>query len=200
MEHFKIHRRILRLKGHLDTCYYQLGGLLREVFHQQYYLDLGFDHFEEYLRVNLEFGLRKAFYLMSIWERTRELNIPKEKLRRIGWTKMKEVVRVATPEDLVVWLARAEEMTVQELQDLIAQKKTYNEAPKPFTLYFYQAQREVFERALEIAYLMTGSENRGYQAEMIAAEFLATYETAEEETGEARGGSLLQASSRSLSA
>jgi hypothetical protein len=29
---------------------------------------------------------------------------------------------------------------------------------------------------------MTGSESRGYQAEMIAAEFLATYESMEEET------------------
>jgi hypothetical protein len=200
MEHFKIHRKILKLKDRLDTCYYELGGLLREVFHQQHYLELGFDHFEDYLRGTLEFSIRKAFYLMSIWEKVKELKIPKNKLRQIGWTKMKEVVRVATPEDLVIWLARAEQLTTQELQALIGQNETDNEAPKPFTIYFYLAQREVFERALEIAQLMTGSESRGYQAEMIAAEFLATYESMEEETSEAGEGSLLQASHRCLPA
>jgi hypothetical protein len=77
MEHFKIHQRILRLKDRLDTCYYELGGLLREVFHQQHYLELGFDHFEDYLRETLEFSIRKAFYLMSIWEKVRELSPPR---------------------------------------------------------------------------------------------------------------------------
>jgi hypothetical protein len=200
MEHFKIHRRILRLKDRLDTCYYELGGLLREVFHQQYYLELGFDHFEDYLREILEFSIRKAFYLMSIWDKVNELSIPPEKLRQIGWTKMKEVVRVATPEDLTVWLARAEQLTTQELQALIGQNETDNETPKPFVIHFYQAQRDVFVRALELAHLMTGSESRGYQAEMIAAEFLATYESMEEEESEAREGSLLQASDRCLPA
>jgi hypothetical protein len=147
----------------------------------------------------LEFSIRKAFYLMSIWEKVRELKIPKNKLRQIGWTKMKEVVRVATPEDLVIWLAKAEQLTTQELQALIGQNETDNEAPKPFTIYFCQAQRDVFGRALELAGLITGSESRGYQAEMIAAEFLATYESMEEETSEARKGSLLQSSHRCLS-
>jgi hypothetical protein len=83
----------------------------------------------------LEFSIRKAFYLMSIWEKVRELKIPKNKLRQIGWTKMKEVVRVATSEDLVIWLARAEQLTTQELQALIGQNETDNEAPKPFTIF-----------------------------------------------------------------
>jgi hypothetical protein len=185
MEHFKIHQKILRLKARLDTCYYELGGLLREVFHRQYYLELGFDHFEDYLRETLEFSRRKAFYLMSIWEKASELNISPKKLRRIGWTKMKEIVRVATPEDLTVWLARAEQLTTQELQALITQNEAANEVPKAFTIYFYNGQREIFERALQLAGLLTGSESKAYQAEMIAAEFLATYEVCEEQAGTA---------------
>ena len=195
----KIHHKIVQLKARLDECYYELGGLLREIFHQQYYLELGYHHFDDYLQETLEFSTRKAFYLMGIWEKANELNIPPKKLRRIGWTKMKEVVRVATPEDLAVWLARAEKLTTQELQALIQGKKD-EEAPKPFTLYFYQAQREVFERALEIAGLMTGSESKGYQAEMIAAEFLATYDPVEEETSAVREEGLRTAPDQGLPA
>ena len=197
-EHLKIHHRIVRLKNRLDECYYELGGLLREIFHQQYYLELGYDHFKDYLQETLEFGARKAFYLMAIWEKVNELNIPPKKLRRIGWTKIKEVVRVATPEDLTVWLGRAEQLTTQELQALIRGNND-EEAAKPFTVYFYQAQREVFERALELAGLMTGSESKGFQAEMIAAEFLATYEPVEEETSAAKEGGLRTVADQSFS-
>ncbi len=69
---------------------------------------------------------------------------------------------MATPEDLAVWLARAERLTTQELQALIAQGKTDQEAPEPFTIYLYQAQREIFERALQLAGLMTAPESRGF--------------------------------------
>ena len=54
------------------------------------------------------------------------------------------------------------------------------------TIYFYQAQGEVFERALQLASLLTGPESRDYQAEMIAAEFLGTYEPVREQTGAAK--------------
>lgn len=53
--------------------------------------------------------------------------------------------------------------------------------PSQLVFRLFEQQLENVERTLEIARRMTGSDSRGYQLEMICAEFRATYEAVEQD-------------------
>jgi hypothetical protein len=128
-----------------DVRYVDLGRYLCEVRIGQYWRPERLKSFDEFLERRFPESRRKAYYIMTIHEHL--TRIPKRELQQIGWTKARELVRVA----------RADGQRFE-------------------ILYFkvYKSQLPVIERALETAGLMLGSDkSRGYCLEMICADFLA---------------------------
>ncbi|MGB9337369.1 MAG: hypothetical protein WCB14_20330 [Candidatus Acidiferrales bacterium] len=106
--------------------------------------------------------------------------IPKADLRSMGWTKARELAKVARREqqgfDCAPWVHKARELPREEFKREVERHLTGKETEPWEILYFkaYKSQLPVIERALETAALMLGTDkSRGYCLEMICADFLA---------------------------
>jgi hypothetical protein len=104
----------------------------------------------------------------------------KKDLKEIGWTKGKELAKLARRDgqhfDCAPWVHKAKELPKEEFKREVERYLTGKETEAWEIIYFklYKSQLPVVERALEIAALMLGSDkSRGYSLEMICADFLA---------------------------
>jgi hypothetical protein len=170
-----------------DERFIELGQHLCEVRAGQYWRLEKLKSFDEFLEKRFPDSRRKAYYLLAIHEHLNR--IPKQALREIGWTKSRELVKVARREgtefDCAPWLHKAAKLPKEEFKREVERYLTGQETERWEIIYFklYKSQIPVVERALEIAALMLGNDkSRGYSLEMICADFLAG---AALETGEA---------------
>jgi len=161
-----------------DVRYVDLGRYLCEVRSGQYWRLERLKSFDEFLERRFPESRRKAYYIMTIHEHL--TRIPKRELRQIGWTKARELVRVARADgqrfDCAPWVHKARELPREEFQREVEQHVTGKESEPWELLYFkvYKSQLLVIERALETVGLMLGTDkSRGYCLEMICADFLA---------------------------
>jgi hypothetical protein len=161
-----------------DARFVELGECLCEVRSKQYWRLEKLKSFEEFLEKRFPDSRRKAYYLMAIHEHLPR--IPKPELRLMGWTKARELVKVARREgqkfDCAPWVHKAGAMPREEFQREVERHLTGQETEPHEILYFkvYKSQLPVIEQALETAALMLGSDkSRGYCLEMICADFLA---------------------------
>jgi hypothetical protein len=105
--------------------------------------------------------------------------VPKSQLQEIGWTKARELVKVARrdgAEFACAWVHKAKELPRKQFRREVERHLTGKETEPWEIIYFkvYKSQLPVVERALEIAGLMLATDrSRGYCLEMICADFLA---------------------------
>ena len=161
-----------------DTRFVELGRYLCEVRAGQYWRVDNLKSFDEFLEKKFPESRRKAYYLMAIHEQ-----LPRQThrdLKEMGWTKARELVRVARAErqnfDCAPWVHKAKQMPREEFKREVERHLTGKETEPWEMLYFkvYKSQLAVIEQALEIASLMLGGQKaRGYCLEMICADFLA---------------------------
>ena len=161
-----------------DSRFVDLGRYLCEVRSGQYWRVDKLKSFDEFLEKKFPESRRKAYYVMAIHENLPR--IPKRELREVGWTKARELVKVARREgrdfDCAPWVHKAKELTREEFTREVERHLTGKEVEPWEMLYFrvYKSQLAVIEQALEIAGLMLGrTDSRGYCLEMICADFLA---------------------------
>jgi hypothetical protein len=161
-----------------DARFVDRGRYLCEVRSGQYWRLERLKSFDEFLDRRFPDSRRKAYYLMAIHEHL--TRIPKHTLKQIGWTKARELVKVARTEgqgfDCAPWVHKAGAMPREEFKREVERHLTGRETEPHEILYFkvYKSQLPVIEQALETAGLMMGSDKcRGYCLEMICADFLA---------------------------
>jgi hypothetical protein len=118
--------------------------------------------------------------LITCWRFTSISRVPKRQLREVGWTKARELVKVARRDgaefDCAPWVHKAKELPKEEFKREVDRYLTGKDTEAWEIIYFrlYKSQLSAVERALEIAALMLGSDkSRGYSLEMICADFLA---------------------------
>jgi hypothetical protein len=161
-----------------DSRFVDLGRYLCETRSGQYWRLDNLRSFDEFLERKFPESRRKAYYLMAIHEHLPR--IPKADLRSIGWTKARELAKVARRDrqgfDCAPWVHKAQELPREEFKREVERHLTGKETERWEILYFkaYKSQLPVIEQALETAALMLGSnKSRGYCLEMICADFLA---------------------------
>jgi hypothetical protein len=161
-----------------DVRFVDLGRYLCEVRAGQYWRLDNLGSFDEFLERKFPESRRKAYYLMAIHEHLPR--IPKAELRLIGWTKARELAKVARRDrqnfDCAPWVHKARELPREEFKRDVNKHLTGKDTEPWEILYFkaYKSQLPVIESALETAALMLGTDkSRGYCLEMICADFLA---------------------------
>jgi hypothetical protein len=161
-----------------DVRFVELGEYLCEVRAKQYWRLEKLKSFDEFLEKRFADSRRKAYYLMTIHEHL--TRVPKPQLREIGWTKARELVKVARkdgPEFApCTWVHKAKELPREEFKREVERHLTGKETESWEIIYFklYKSQLPIVEKALEAAALMLGTDkSRGYCLEMICADFLA---------------------------
>jgi hypothetical protein len=170
-----------------DARFVELGEYLCEVRAKQYWRLERLASFDNFLAKRFPDSRRKAYYLMTIHEHL--MRVPKPQLREIGWTKARELVKVARrdgPEFACApWVHKAKELPREEFRREVERHLTGKETEPWEIIYFklYKSQLPVVEKALETSGLMLGTDkSRGYCLEMICADFLAGASLKEEQT------------------
>lgn len=161
-----------------DSKFVELGRYLCEVRAGQYWRLERLKCFDEFLERRFPESRRKAYYLMSIHE-----HLPpqvRKELKEIGWTKGRELAKLARREgrhfNCAPWVHKARQMPREDFRREVEKELTGRETEPWELVHFklYQSQMPVVEKAIETAALMLGSDrSRGYCLEMICADFLA---------------------------
>ena len=161
-----------------DARFVELGEYLCEVRSSQYWRLEKLKSFDQFLEKRFPDSRRKAYYLMTIHEHL--TRVPKLQLQEIGWTKARELVKVARrdgPEFACApWVHKAKQLPKEQFRRAVERHLTGKETEPWEIIYFklYKSQLPVVEKAIETASLMLGSDkSRGYCLEMICADFLA---------------------------
>ena len=161
-----------------DERFVELGQYLCETRSGQYWRFENLKSFDEFLEKRFPGSRRKAYYLMAIHEHL--TRVPKRDLREVGWTKARELVKVARREgrefDCAPWVHKAKELPKEEFKREVERHLTGRDTEPWEIVYFkfYKSQLPVIEQAIETAALMLGNDkSRGYCLEMICADFLA---------------------------
>ena len=119
--HQEIRNRVTELKTIIDESYFEMAGVLYNVYNKKLYIDWGHKDFEDYCNSELDFSLRKAQYLISIWYYF-GVQVADEtvlaKVAGLGWSKVKELVNVVTPSNVDDWVEKAARLSAVELKDL----------------------------------------------------------------------------------
>jgi hypothetical protein len=163
-----------------DAHFVELGRYLCEVRAGQYWRIDNLKSFDEFLERKFPQSRRKAYYLMAVHERL--ARVPKRQLEQIGWTKARELVRVARVDgqrfDCAPWVHKATDMPREEFKREVELYITGKHIEPWDLIYFkmFKSQLPIVEHALESASLaLGGGKARGYCLEMICADFLAGF-------------------------
>jgi hypothetical protein len=117
-----------RLAENIEVNYFELGGVLN-LINDNTWLE-GFPNFDDFVFEKYGFQGRKARYLISIYDNLVTKQIPWEKVSHLGWTRLKDLAPIITPENVDEWVAKAEKLTVRELKALIDAGKPKGEGEK----------------------------------------------------------------------
>lgn len=164
------------MKNRIFDTYFDLGQVLREIRDGMLYKEFGYEDLEEYAQKRHGFSYRKAAYLIAIVENCEKAGLSKDEVRGIEWSKM-ACLPSLTDENRAKWLAKAKEMSVEELKNEVKKSRGEDETEEKKFISFSLslAQKEVVDRALELAAKLTGSEVKSFHLEVLAMEFVGTY-------------------------
>ena len=94
--------------------------------------------FDEFLEKRFPEARRKAYYLLAIHEHL--TRVPKQQLREVGWTKARELVKVArrdgTEFDCAPWVHKAKELPKEEFRREVDRYLTGKETEAWEIIYF----------------------------------------------------------------
>lgn len=173
-----VREEIIRAKQNIEEGYLDLSQLLSEAYHKEYYLEWGFDTFETYCKEELDVAYRKSMYLVDIWDKVKSLNLPKDKVAKLGWAKLKDLAAVLTSENSEEWLEKAEKMTSREVTEavkIVRRKDTTGvSVPVVTTMTFKMGESEanIITEAIEEAKRLCSSDNATVALEMICQDWL----------------------------
>jgi hypothetical protein len=181
-------QRAISIKTEIEGKFWEMGYILSNIFKNQYYVDYGYHDWKQFCEEVLEMKWRTATYLRDIYVKFTSLKVRPEDCIGAGWGKLKELLPIVTKENVKYWLAEAKKkkMTVATLNARVRlslgkiTKEEAEKVPQQLVFRLYESQLENVERTLDLARRMVGSDSRGYQLEMICAEFRATYEGQDE--------------------
>jgi hypothetical protein len=106
-----------KLAENIEVNYFKMGGVLKLIADNSWFE--GFATLDDFVVEKYGFQGRKARYLISIYDNLVTKQIPWEKVAHIGWTKLKDLAPILTPDNVDEWVAKAEKLTVVELQALL---------------------------------------------------------------------------------
>lgn len=113
----KVHSEATKLAENIEINYLRLGGILKLIRDNSWFE--GFASFEQFVHEQFGYTSRKANYLIQIFDNLVTKQIPWDKVAHLGWTKLKLLASVLTPENVDEWAAKAEKLSRLELQSVL---------------------------------------------------------------------------------
>jgi hypothetical protein len=163
--HEVVRSRIDEIVSSTEVAFLDLAELLYEARANDFVELWGFDNFKDYA-ASLAIGQRKAYYLLEIWEAVLRCGdkLDMSELRRIGWTKVKEIAQFLDRDTCSEWIQTAGPLSTKELVELVRseRREASGESDKPvgtkITLLFRDPHSGAFMQALAKAKEMLDTE------------------------------------------
>lgn len=171
-----------RLSDDIAFNYFRLGGILSVIDTHRYFGE--YESFRD--KVESEFGMKysKARSLVGIYNNIIESGVEWSDISSIGWTKMREISHLITPDNVEEWVSKAQAMNVATLIHEVKQlqksdKPETSKAPKSdssvstMSFKFHEDQRETVEEALDKAKDEGDTDVNSVALEYICLDYLA---------------------------
>lgn len=180
----KAFKMVPSLLDNIDHDYFRLGGVLSMINGQGWFMDKNYENFRAFVESEAGIQYRKAMYLIEIYNGLVESGVLWDQVKSVGWTKMKEIARIITPENVTEWVDLATNMTTLQLQEHIKQKtagdsakgegKDLEEVKKTTTMTFkvHTDQKTTIREALVKCKHETGTDVDSVALEHICLDFL----------------------------
>lgn len=182
----KAFKMIPQLLNNIDHDYFRLGGVLSLVQAQGWYMDKNYENFRAFVEAETGILYRKAMYLIQIYNGLVESGVAWEKVKHLGWSKLKELAVILTPENVDDWVARIDDgnMTVLQIQEYIKSQSAgtlQNDEPESLlktsatttmTFKLHEDQKATIREALDKVKHQTGTEFDAVALEHMALDFL----------------------------
>lgn len=167
----------------VDFSYFKLGGVLSAIQDNGWWEDEA-PTFKEFIPEKFGLHYRKAMYLIKIYDGLVEADIPWNKVSGLGWTKLKELADILTPENVDEWVEKANTMSVLQL---IAAVKAFKSGKlstdgttdpdssgvSTITFTVHPDQKETIKQAINQAMEDSDTEFKGVALEAICLNFLS---------------------------
>jgi hypothetical protein len=177
----EIRRRVVQLKDRVDESYFEMAGLLYRIYKEELYRAWGYNGFEPYVEAEMGFKGRKAWYLVGVYEHYCVKNKDHPEMIKaasdIGYEKAKELVGVATPENIGKFVTLAEKTNVIQFKEHV--KKEAGVTPQVEEVFrssfvLYRDQHQSVMEAIEMAKKMGETEKPSHALSLICLNFVAT--------------------------
>lgn len=167
----------------VDFSYFKLGGVLSAIQDNDWWQGES-GSFKEFIQDNFGLHYRKAMYLINIYDKLVEADIPWAKVSGLGWTKLKELADILTAENVDEWVELAKGMTTLNLIAAVKAAKAGELDPSgttdpdtsgvsTITFKVHPDQKESINQAVEHAMEEAETEFKGVALEAICMNYLA---------------------------
>jgi hypothetical protein len=164
----------VKLANNIQGKYFDLGEMLYELKENDYYklIENGkyysdnHSKWKQFCDENLPIGYRTAQYWLSIYRYFTDMGVEKERLAKVGWSKIKELIDLTDNTNLLEEALKvAETGSLKDVQSYVAHIKSTTEQVGPdtretlngkkFEFMFYEAAAETVDQILTEASLDT---------------------------------------------
>lgn len=168
--------RLNELKTAINDSFLEMAGLFCEANTENHWRQAGFDSFSDFVEGTVGMKYRTARYLMTVHETfIQQLNVPRALLLEVGWTKLKEIARVADADNVDEWLETARQSRTSQLIQIVRQRNTEETVQEYTTLSIgcFEAEKETIQGAIRHAMLGTENDRPAHNLAMICADYMA---------------------------
>lgn len=109
-----------------DFNYFKMGGVLSVIQANNWIEPHG--SFKDFVEAEHGIQYRRAAYWVTIYNKLVESEIPWDKVKSVGWTKLKEIVPVLTKANVTHWVKQAEKHTTLQLNEMVKKALDENKA------------------------------------------------------------------------
>lgn len=113
-----------QLLSNIDNTHFAVGGIMARINEESWWKDYGFESFKEYVEEECGQSYRTTMYWVQIYNDLLKSEIAFESVEDIGWSKLKEISGMLTPENADEWLQRAREMSLKQLIEYVKAMKS----------------------------------------------------------------------------
>lgn len=112
---------VAALSNETEMTLFKLGGVLSLIQANGWFEP--YASFREYVEKEVGMHYRKATYWSAIYNHLAESKVPWEKVKGIGWTKLKEIAEVLTVDNVDEWVKIAQSQTTLQLIETVKASK-----------------------------------------------------------------------------
>jgi len=183
-----IRKQIKNLLETIEQSWFEISILLSDTYYGELYKKWGYESFEDYAKAELDMEYRSAMFRVQVGKTINDLNITKQQIGELGWTKFKELTYILKEKDLTKehmenLFNEVKDMSFRETKEFIKQVRIEQETGEPgqsvkktvMKFKFTNEQEEVVQHAVDEAMGIMEVDNENLALEYICMEWMMNH-------------------------